>query len=81
MVKLIHPDTINFRAVVTEDELRKRMGDEMLESIGGLDANGKPHPGVYATVKRGTGRAGGYTIDVTGPAPVQMFLMPPKGTP
>lgn len=43
-----------------------------------LDQDGKPLTGIKATVKRGTGRAGGYTIDVTGPAPARLML--PKGT-
>lgn len=79
MIKLISPDEISFRATVTEDEVRERMSVEVLEQIGGLGADGKPHKGIkVVVVKRGTGRAGGYTIDVSGPAPVQMFLMPPK---
>ena len=74
MPKMISPDTISFRATVTKDEIRKRMADEVLEQIGGLDANGKSLPGIRATVKRGTGRAGGYTIDVSGPMPARIYL-------
>ena len=69
---LITPDTISFSARVTEDELRKRMADEVLQSIGALDDAGKPLPGVKATVRRGTGRTGGYEIIVSGPTPVQI---------
>lgn len=74
MVKLIHPDTISFRATVTEDEIRERMAHEVLEQIGGLSPEGKKMPGISVKVNRGNGRAGGYTIDVTGPAPAQIFL-------
>lgn len=67
MVNLIKPDTISFRATVTEEEIRKRMADEVLEQIGGLDSNGRRVPGISVRVNRGNGRAGGYTIDVSGP--------------
>ena len=72
MAKLIIPDTISFRAQVTEDDLRKRMGDEVLEQIGGLDPDGKRHPGIKVNVSRGS--HGGYTIDVSGPAPARIML-------
>lgn len=74
MVKLIHPETISFRATVTEDEIRHRMAHEVLEQIGGLGPDGKKLPGISVKVNRGTGRAGGYTIDVSGPAPARIFL-------
>lgn len=74
MVKMIRPDAINFRATVTEDEIKQRLADEVLESVGGMGENGKPLPGVHAVVRRGSGRAGGYTIDVTGPMPVRLSL-------
>lgn len=74
MVRLIHPETISFRATVTEDEIRQRMAHEVLEQIGALGPNGKPHPGIKVKVNRGTGRAGGYTIDVSGPAPARILL-------
>jgi hypothetical protein len=76
-VKMIKPSTISFRAVVTEQEIRDRMATEVLEQIGGLDADGKPLPGITVTVKRGDGRGGGYTIDISGPAPARIYL--PKG--
>lgn len=74
MTHLIRPETITFRATVTEDEIRNRMANEVLEQIGGLDANGKKLPGITVKVNRGASRAGGYTIDVTGPAPARIFL-------
>lgn len=76
-MKLITPDTINFQARITEDELRERMAAEVLEQIGGLGPDGKPLPGIETRVRRGDGRKGGYTIDVTGPAPARLYL--PKG--
>jgi hypothetical protein len=72
MAKLIIPDIISFRAQVSEDDLRKRMADEVLEQIGGLDSEGKRHPGLKVTVNRGS--HGGYTIDVSGPAPARIML-------
>lgn len=78
MVKLIRPETISFRAYVTEAEIRERMGLEVLEQIGGLDAEGKKLPGVNVSVKRGNGRTGGYTIDVSGPMPARIML-PQRG--
>ena len=74
MVKLIKPETISFRATVTEDEIRQRMAQEVLEQIGGVDADGKKFPGISVNVRRGEGRAGGYTIDVSGPAPARILL-------
>ncbi len=74
MVRLISPDTISFRASVSEDEIRKRMADEVLEQIGGIDESGKRRPGIIVKVNRGTGRNGGYTIDVSGPAPARILL-------
>lgn len=74
MAKMIRPNTISFRASVTEQEIRDRMALEVLEQIGGLDTDGRPLPGIKATVRRGDGRAGGYTIDVTGPMPARILL-------
>jgi hypothetical protein len=73
-MKLIAPQSIAFTATVTEDEIRERMAMEVLEQIGALDDDGKPLPGIRWDVKRGTGRSGGYTIHVTGPAPVRLQL-------
>lgn len=79
MVKMISPDKINFRATVSEAEIRQRMSDEVLESIGAIDpATGKPFPGITAEVKRGDGRAGGYTIDVSGPMPARIAMQPAR---
>lgn len=77
MHKLISPSTIAFRAFVSEEDLRRRIGDEVLEQIGGLDENGKCFPELKVSVTRGTGRAGGYTIDVSGPAPARIALPGP----
>lgn len=74
MAKLIRPETISFRAVVTEEQIRERMGIEVLEQIGGLDAEGKRLPGITVKVNRGNGRTGGYTIDVSGPMPARILL-------
>lgn len=77
MVKLIQPQEITFHTVVAEEDLRKRLQEEILEGIGALDGNGKPRPGVRVSVRRGP--KGGYAIDVSGPAPVQMFpALPPR---
>jgi hypothetical protein len=72
MNKLIIPDEISFRAQVSEADLTKRIADEVLEQIGGLDENGNRRPGLVVKVNRGS--HGGYTIIVTGPAPARIFL-------
>lgn len=77
MVELISPDSISFRATVTEDEIRQRMADEVLEQIGGLGPDGKRLPGIQVRVTRGDSRKGGYHIEVSGPAPARILL--PKG--
>lgn len=74
MVNLIKPDTISFRATVTEEEIRQRMAQEVLEQIGGLDADGKKLPGIVVKVNRGESRTGGYTILISGPAPARILL-------
>lgn len=53
MVKIIKPNSISFRASVTEEEIRNRMADEVLEQIGGLDGDGKRLPGISVKVTRG----------------------------
>lgn len=78
-MKLIAPQEIAFTASVTEAEIRERMALEVLDQIGGLDEAGKPLPGIAWTVRRGTGKAAGYTIHVTGPAPVRLALARPEG--
>lgn len=72
MAKLITPDTVSFRAKVSEDDLRRRMAIEVLEQIGGITPDGKPLPGIKINVTRGS--HGGYTIDVSGPAPARIML-------
>lgn len=74
MVKVIAPDSISFRATVTEEEIRQRMADEVLEQIGGLTSDGKRLPGISVKVTRGESRKGGYHIEVSGPAPARIFL-------
>jgi len=77
-MKMIKPETIAFKASVTEDEIRHRMVMEVLEGIGGLDAEtGKPLPGIKWHVTRNSSRAGGYNIEITGPMPVRLFLPRP----
>lgn len=80
LAKLIRPETISFRASVTEDEIRDRMANEVLEQIGGLDEQGKKLTGISVNVKRGTGRSGGYTIDVSGPMPARILLPKAEGS-
>lgn len=75
---MISPQSIAFTASVTEVEIRERMAMEVLEQIGALDLDSKPHPGIRWTVKRGNGRSGGYTIHVTGPAPARLALPPAR---
>lgn len=77
MGKLISPESLSFRATITEDDLRRRMADEVLEQIGGLGPDGKRNPGVTVRVTRGDSRKGGYSIEVSGPVPFQMLL--PRG--
>ncbi len=72
MATLITPDTISFTAKIGEDELRRRMADEVLQQIGGLDLDGKRLLGLKVEVRRGS--SGGYTISVSGPAPARIFL-------
>lgn len=73
-MQLITPQSIAFTAQVTEDEIRERMALEVLEQIGALDEKGKPHPGIKYSVRRGSGRQGGYVIEVQGPAPARLAL-------
>jgi hypothetical protein len=75
MAQLIRPEEISFTATVTEDEIRARIGLEVLESIDAVGADGKPRAGVTVNVKRGDSRKGGYTITVTGPMPPRLALL------
>lgn len=75
---LLTPDRISFHATISEAELRERLAQEVLESIGALDDNGKRLPGIEATVLRGDGRKGGYRVQVTGPAPARLTLPKPR---
>lgn len=74
----IAADVISFHASVSEDELRDRIAQEVLEQIGGLGPDGKKLPGISVKVLRGKTRAGGYTIEVSGPAPARISLPAPK---
>lgn len=74
MAKLIRPTEIAFTATVTEEQVRQRLAEEVLESIGGLDADGKALPGVTVKVTRGESRKGGYTITISGPMPARIYL-------
>lgn len=79
-MNIIRPAQVSFTASITEDELRQRLGDEVLSQVGGLDPAGKRNPGLTVKVTRGDSRKGGYTIEVSGPTP-QSFLValaPPK---
>lgn len=77
-MRMITPQSIAFTAAVTEAEIRERMAMEVLEQIGALDAAGKPLPGIRWTVNRGNGRAGGYTIHITGQMPARIALPAPR---
>lgn len=73
MVKMIIANEISFRAFVSEDEIRARMTREVLEQINGIDPDtDKIRKGLTAKVTRGS--HGGYTIEVSGPAPAQIML-------
>lgn len=78
MIKMIKPETIAFKATVTEEEIRTRMVLEVLEGIGGLDAEtGKPLPGISWKVTRNQARSGGYNIEITSPMPARITMLPP----
>ena len=79
-MRMITPQSVSFTASVSEDEIRQRMAFEVLEQIGALGDDGKPLPGVKWSVTRGTGRAGGYVILISGPMPARVSLpSPAKG--
>lgn len=71
---LLRPHEICFRAQISEQDLRQRMADEVMQSIGALDENGKPLKGVQFDVRRCEGRSGGYTITVKGPMLVTAMI-------
>jgi hypothetical protein len=76
-IKMIRPESIAFKATVTEEEIRARMVQEVLEGIGGLGPDGKPLPGIRTHVTRNPSRAGGYNIEITGPMPARIMLPGP----
>mgnify|MGYP003443603186 CR=1 FL=1 len=78
MAKMITPETIALKASVTEEEIRARMVQEVLEGIGGWDAEkNKPLPGIKSHVTRNSSRAGGYNIEITSPMPARITMLPP----
>lgn len=78
MAKMIRPESIAFKATVSEEEIRARMVEEVLEGIGALDLETrKPLPGIRTHVTRNTSRAGGYNIEVTSPMPARITMLPP----
>lgn len=73
MVQMIVANEISFRAHVSEDELRARMEREVLDQINGIDpTTDKVRKGLKVKTTRGS--HGGYTIEVSGPAPAQIML-------
>lgn len=66
-MSLIQPDEVIYRARIAEDDLKDRLGREMLASLGALAADGKPMTGVAVSVRRGP--HGGYVIEVRGMPP------------
>jgi hypothetical protein len=77
-MKPIMPDSVSFTAEITEDDLRKRLLEEVLENIGALNPDGSIPPGLSHSVTRGEGRKGGYRVVVTGPVPARLLL--PRAT-
>lgn len=51
MAKMIKPETIAFKATVSEEDIRARMVQEVLEGIGGWDVeNDRPAIGIQSHV-------------------------------
>lgn len=71
---LLKPESISFTARISEDELRNRLVAETLESIGTPIVDGKMPIGVKANVTRGTGRSGGYIVEISGPMPARLLI-------
>jgi hypothetical protein len=76
-VKPIMPNTVSLTAHVTEEDLRARLVLEVLDNAGALNPDGTIPKGIISTVHRGIGRADGYTITITGPAPARLALAKP----
>lgn len=73
-MKPIMPKSVAFTAEISEDELRQRLVAEVLESIGALNEDGTPAPGVEAVIVRGEARKGGYRVTIKGPMPARLLL-------
>ena len=61
---LIDTTIITYETSITEDQLRARLGNEVMEGLG-LLRDGKPAPGCSVNVLRGEGRQGGYRVRIT----------------
>lgn len=61
---LINPNVVSHRGAISEDQLRARLLHDAFEQAGWLDDNGKPLKGCDGTVRRNTGRAGGYSLEI-----------------
>jgi hypothetical protein len=72
-MRIMTPDKITFTARISEEELRQRLTDEVLEQIGGLTPDGARPPGVSTTCLRGEARKGGYVVSVSGPLPARLL--------
>lgn len=74
LMKPLMPKTIAFTAAITEDELRKRLVEEVLDNMGALNPDGTIPDGITWAVTRGDSRKGGYTVEIRGPAPARLML-------
>ena len=66
-MKLINPHIVSFRGSVSDEEIKKRLGEEAIEQAGWLDVDRLPLKGVAVRVTRYGGKAGtgGYDVEVT----------------
>lgn len=55
-------DTITMSTHISEEELRERLLVEFLNQTNMGDPRGTPKPGVKTTIRRGSGKQGGYTM-------------------
>ena len=63
---LIDSTIITYEVTVSEDDLRKRLSDQVVDDLGlrRTTPTGLP-PGTHVTVLRGDGRKGGYRVQIT----------------
>lgn len=61
---LIETTVITYETSVTEEQLRARLANEVMEGLG-LLRDGTQAPGCSVTVLRGDGRKGGYRVRIT----------------